>query len=306
MPRAEILLATYNGERFLTEQLNSLLNQSWQDLHITISDDCSTDHTPDLIKAYAEQYPEKITWVKHGHHFGNARDHFFFLMNQCQEDYMLFCDQDDVWNTDKAEITMQTLLHEEALWSKDTPVLVCTDQIPADVHLQPLAPSLMRMQKQDASVIDYRRLLLQNIVTGCTTGINRTLAKKAVCIKPEHTIMHDWWLGLVAARFGRLVYVDRCTMLYRQHGNNSVGAKNVSGIGYIFRKLSHLKALRQQILHKKAQAACFAETYASLLSIEEKAFLQQFSLPKSGAVFYLKNRHLFSSFFRFAGALILG
>lgn len=107
MPKAEILLAAFNGETYVAEQLDSLLAQSWPDFHITVSDDASTDRTPEILATYAARYPEKITVLQHGLHFGNARDHFFYLIKQCQEEHMLLCDQDDVWNPDKTEITMR-------------------------------------------------------------------------------------------------------------------------------------------------------------------------------------------------------
>lgn len=169
--------------------------------------------------------------------FWQCRDHFFWLMKECEASYMMFCDQDDVWHPDKVEKTMRALLEAEDEAGTDTPVLVFTDLTPVDEKLRPIASSLMKMQKQYTDVIDYRALFMQNIVTGCATGINRALAQLAEqCTDTSQVIMHDWWLGVVAARFGRVVYLDEGTMLYRQHGGNSVGAKNVSGLSYIIRK----------------------------------------------------------------------
>ena len=109
-PTVEILLAAYNGERFLREQLDSLLAQTWEQWHLTVSDDGSTDGTPAILDEYAARYPGRIRRVRHEGRFGNARDHFFWLMKECGASYMMFCDQDDVWHLDKVEKTMRALL----------------------------------------------------------------------------------------------------------------------------------------------------------------------------------------------------
>lgn len=304
---AEILMATYNGERFVRQQLDSLLAQDDDRWHLTVSDDGSTDSTPQILDEYAAAHPDKITRHISGTRFGNARDHFFHLMETCDAPYMLFCDQDDVWYPGKVRTTLDALIRTQEKHGADTPVLVFTDQTPVDVNLSPIAPSLMRYQQQDASVIDYRRILLQNIVTGCATGINRALAQRSARLQNRaDTIMHDWWVGVVAAKFGQLVYLDESTMAYRQHGSNSVGAKDVGSLSHVIEKLSHLDKLKKTIAQKKRQAQAFADTYANELSEEDIAFLRQLAKPHSGLAFYLKHRGLFTGIFRFAGTALLG
>lgn len=305
--RAEILLATYNGERFIRQQLDSILAQDDERWHLTVSDDGSTDATPQILDEYAAAYPEKITRYLSGRRFGNARDHFFHLMENCTAGYMFFCDQDDVWYPHKVRVTLDALLAAEQKHGSHTPVLAFTDQTPVDIDLHPITDSLMRYQQQDASVIDYRRILFQNIVTGCVTAINRPLSLLAArCADPSSTIMHDWWLGAVAAKFGQIVYLDESTMAYRQHGKNSVGAKDVGSLSHVLDKLSHLDKLKKTILQKKDQAAVMADTYEQELSQDDLAFLRQFAKPHSGLAFYLKHRSLFTGIFRFAGTALLG
>ena len=81
--------------------------------HLTVSDDGSTDGTPAILDGYAARYPDRVRRVRHEGRFGNARDHFFWLMRECGATYMMFCDQDDVWHPDKVEKTMRTLLEAE-------------------------------------------------------------------------------------------------------------------------------------------------------------------------------------------------
>lgn len=276
--KAEILMAVFNGEAYLAEQIDSILRQDTGNWHLTISDDGSTDRSREIIQTYTCRYPEKISQVFSGQRFGNARDHFFWLMKNCDADYILFCDQDDVWHTDKVRKTLEALYRTEAEFGKSMPALVFTDQTVVDQNRQMIAPSMMELQQQDPDVKDYRALLIKNVVTGCTVGINRALAARAnCCAAPQQTIMHDWWLALVAARFGKLVYLDESTMEYRQHGKNSVGAKDVRRMKYLVEKLTHPKELRKKMEEKKIQATVFSNSFQDVLPAEEKLLLKEFS-----------------------------
>lgn len=276
--KAEILMAVYNGEAFLTEQIDSILRQDTDHWHLTISDDGSSDRSREIIQDYVGRNPEKIRQVISGQRFGNARDHFFWLMRNCEADYILFCDQDDVWHIDKVRKTLEALYKTEAEFGKSMPALVFTDQTVVDQDRQMIAPSMMELQQQNPNVKDYRTLLIKNVVTGCTVGINRALAVLAnSCTVPQQTIMHDWWLALVASRFGKLVYLDESTMEYRQHGKNSVGAKDVRRMKYLVEKLMHPKELRKKMEEKKIQATVFSDSFQDVLPTEEKLLLKEFA-----------------------------
>ena len=279
---AEILMPTYNGARFVREQIDSLLSQTDGRWHLTVSDDGSTDGTPDILDEYASRYPEKVRRIVSGQRFGNARDHFYWLMRQCDADYLMTCDQDDVWQPDKVRLTLEALLAAEKECGRETPVLVFTDSAPVDERLNPISPSLMAMQRQNPKLTDYRNLLFQNIVTGGTMGLNRALKALATdCGELDRTIMHDWWVALVAARFGKRIYVDQATTLYRQHGDNSVGAQDVRSLRYMIRKVTHLAAFQKTVVDKKRQAEVFAKTFPERLSEEEKRVLRDFCAPRS-------------------------
>ena len=176
-----------------------------------------------------------------------------------------------------------------------------------DDKLNKLAPSLMRYQKQYFEYFDYRSILLQNVVTGGAMMVNRALARLALrCVEPSQVIMHDWWMAAVAARFGEIVYIDEPLGAYRQHGHNSVGAKNVGSLAHILHKLGHTREIRRTLTDKKAQASVFDRTYVPMLEEADRAFLGQFARRRSGLVFYLKNRALVHGFFRLAGMIALG
>ena len=304
--RIEVLLASYNGAAYIREQIDSILAQTYENWHLTGSDDGSTDATPEILEDYARRFPDKITRVFSGRRFGNARDHFFWLMAQCEAEYMHFADQDDVWHPEKVRIMQQALEQAEAQYGAQTPLLVFTDQAVVDEDLKPLAPSLMKMQQQSPEKTDYRNILFQNIVTGCTSAINRSLANLAgQCSDTTQVIMHDWWLALVAARFGKLVYLDLPTLDYRQHGDNSVGAKNVRSLSYIAGKFRRLSELRHFFGRKKDQSKVFAESYQSWLTDADRLLINAFSSKKNNLTFKVGFLRFISGFYRRVGFLLL-
>ena len=148
---------------------------------------------------------------------------------------------------------------------------------------------------------------MQNVVTGGAMCFNRALANLAMkCADPEQTIMHDWWMAAVAARFGKIVYIDEPLSDYRQHGTNSVGAKDVQSVAHIAHKLVHLDGISKTLREKKAQANAFMQTYEDVLGDEDRVFLEPFMKRRSGPCFYWKNRELIHGFFRLAGMMALG
>ncbi len=307
MDKIEVLMAVYNGSAYIREQIDSILNQTYENWHLTISDDGSTDGTDLIADEYAAKYPEKITRVYSGVRFGNARDHFMWLSENCTSRYMLYSDQDDVFNPEKMSRLMDAMQNAERQWGRDLPILVFSDQTVVDEKLNVIEPSLMRCQKQAFDSFDYHALLIQNVVTGGAMMVNRPLCSLAVqCRSRERIIMHDWWMAATAARFGKIIYLDEPLSLYRQHGGNSVGAKRVGSAGYIAGMMGNLRGVREMILRKKSQAGVFEETYTALLTAEDRQFLSRMKQSRSGIRFYLKNRGYIHGFFRFMGWVMLG
>ena len=140
-----------------------------------------------------------------------------------QADYVMFCDQDDVWHPDKVRLTLR--LMEQVETDLSLPVLVHTDLRVVDGELREMDPSFQHYSGLDGHRPSLPQLLVQNVVTGCTVMINRSFG--AAGLPPGgggDMLMHDWWLALIAAAMGRAVFLDRATIDYRQHGGNVVGA----------------------------------------------------------------------------------
>jgi len=221
----DILLATYNGEKFLRELLDSILIQSFQDWCLLVHDDGSSDNTLSILHEYQDNHPDKITILEDGKHFGNASKNFAHLMGQTKADYIMLCDQDDVWMPDKIDATFSTMKWQETL-HPEQPVLVHTDLTIVDEKLNVLAPSMFTYQRLNKRS-KLLSLLVRNNVTGCTVMVNRRALVCALPI-PDAAMMHDWWLVLKVQDQGTVFFLDRPTVYYRQHGSNCLGAVEVN------------------------------------------------------------------------------
>lgn len=236
--KLSILLATYNGEKYLSTQLDSLLSQTYSDFTIYISDDCSKDSTQNIIDEYVTKYPEKIIDVKNKEHFGNAQNNFLSLAEKVDSDLYMFCDQDDKWLPEKVEKTVDAYNSVE---NKNQPILVHSDLIVVDGDLKEINPSFFDMMQLKKNLTDWRSFAVQNYVTGCTMLVNNVLVdlykQNKDKINKENILMHDYFFAQIAAFAGQIIFIDEGLMLYRQHGNNSVGAKDVNSVGYAVEKL---------------------------------------------------------------------
>lgn len=278
-----ILMATYNGARFVAAQIDSLLLQTEQRFVLHIQDDCSTDDTYAILCDYAENYPEKIFVHKRTENSGGAKWNFLDLMTTYQDDYVMLCDQDDVWLPNKIALAMQVMQAQELEHGVQTPFLVHTDVTVVDESLALVNDSLnetldLRMQ---FSVLSYQ--CVQNTVTGCTVMYNRALAQ--LIRIPQFCIVHDWWLGLIAICFGKKAYLPERTLLYRQHSNNSIGAKKVASLRYIADKVLHPRTVRAQLDATYRQAEEFFRVYGDMVSPAQNQFLCDYAaIPSYGKI----------------------
>lgn len=274
-----ILMATYNGAQFLAEQIDSLLRQTVQDFRIVIRDDCSTDETWTILQAYQARWPEKIRILKSESNSGSAKYNFMELALHYQDDYIMFCDQDDVWNDDKIAISLQAIQDAEVEYGKDTPLLAHTDLTVVNHDLEMIYPSLVYIAKIPVYREDYQAITIRNTVHGCTAIYNRALAE--VLRNAPFCMMHDWWVALTAASFGRIVYCPEATIQYRQHGNNTFGAANARSILFDVSKVLRAKKGREILFLECKQANSFLEVYNKELSTEQRLFFSEFAaLPQ--------------------------
>ena len=249
-----------------------MLNQTFKDIKIVISDDGSTDNSADIIKFYCDKYPDKIQCVS-GEATGSAKGNFARLLESCDDDYIMFCDQDDEWLPYKVENTLQVMKQSEN-GNKKLPVLVHTDLKVVDQDLNVISDSFVDFQKLSCKM-SLPQLLVQNNVTGCTVMINRALKEKCGNI-PKDCIMHDWWLAVVATLFGKVSFLKQSTILYRQHSENQVGAKASYGLAFIKRKLLTLNDVRKNYNATYTQARLLLECYSNKLNEEQYNIIQTY------------------------------
>lgn len=250
----DIILPTYNGERFLSAQIDSLLNQSYRDWRLLVRDDLSTDGTASLINGYLNRYPDRITVLDNHAEKKGVIGSFESLISASSARYVAFCDQDDVWQPDKLYLQMEKMQELEAIHGSAKPVLVHTDLCVVDENLHQISRSFWKYQHLNPGrMCRLPRLLVQNCVTGCTALVNRPLIERALPIA-KGAIMHDWWMALIAISEGIVCDLDTATVNYRQHDKNDTGARRW-GPAYIINTFAYGREMQMQSLLKTCTQA---------------------------------------------------
>ena len=277
-----VLLASYNGEAYLRQQLDSILNQTFQELSIVISDDQSFDGTPSIIKEYRERYPQKIRCLVNQTPSGSAQNNFFRLLREAGGGYVMLCDQDDIWLPDKVEVTWKEMKRQEKQWGLDTPILIHGDLSVTDENERILHKSMVKFQKIGVRNNRFSHYLVENNITGSTVMLNPAFAP-FLALSPKVCMMHDWWLGLLASCFGTIAYIDRPLLLYRQHGNNQLGAK--SGMKQLMERLCNHQGAKEQYGRIFLQAEAFLDCFGDRMSKEHRDVLAHFlMLPERSRI----------------------
>jgi glycosyltransferase involved in cell wall biosynthesis len=275
-PQVAILMATYNGARYLREQVLSVVAQSWPHWHLFVRDDGSQDDSVRILAELAEQYVGRVTVLPHGGERLGADGNFSRLLVRAEADYFMFCDQDDVWMPHKIESSLRRIKELEGAEGVEAPLLVHTDLKVVDGQLQELDSSVWHYGHHDPNHgMHLNRLLVQNMVFGCSILINRALRQIAAPI-PEGVVQYDWWLALVAVCLGRIGYVSEPTMLYRQHGANTVGARRF-GLRYVLGKAFVFADLRNALAASQKQASILLSRYEHRLSDDQRQILRAYS-----------------------------
>lgn len=271
-PSIEILMATWNGERFIEQQLTSLFSQSCQDFRLSIRDDGSSDATLCIVEQYRARYSNRMAIQKNPSRQGPCRT-FSLLAEESTAPYVAFCDQDDIWRPDKLELGISAMKAIEAEQGSGTPVLVFSDMTIVDDELRVIAPSLWKLGHINPDRATLGAMLVQNLVTGCTALANRSLILKGSPI-PRGATMHDTWLGLIAVVFGVLHPLHETAVQYRQHGGNVVGAGRGWRSGSLLKRLRHDQPFKERIEASRKQAETFVAQFCDQLNEQQKATLR--------------------------------
>lgn len=309
--KVQILLSAYNGEPFLREQLDSIVSQTIGEKSLLIRDDGSVDATCNILKKFCREYP----WIRfyQGSNIGVRRSYLELIqISDPMADYMAFSDQDDIWFPEKLARAVRILEKLRQKFSEGTPLLYCSDARAVDEKLKDLPVKIPRIVQKTC----FGNALVQNICTGCTAVANRALMdllREHLPANPEAIVMHDWWLYLTAACFGKVFYDKESRILYRQHGKNTSGIK-ISQKELIRYRLERLGKPGGEIYRQAGTfLTCFGDEIEKHGLTEEKELLNQMlqaqkdlggRLRMAGDHRYFRQKRLDDLIFR--GAVLMG
>ena len=220
MKKVDILLATYNGEQYLKEQLDSILAQSYNEFRLLISDDASTDDTIRILKEYEEK-DNRITVFFQKENSGVIKN-FEFLLERVENEYYMFSDQDDIWKEDKIEKSIKRIEETDSS-------LVYTDLEVVDSDLNVTYKSYWKLKGIYNKIKKYNNfesLYLNNFVTGCTIISKKEFIDEVLPLpNTSKFVLHDYWIPLVLSQKHKISYIEEPLIKYRQHKNNKIGSK---------------------------------------------------------------------------------
>lgn len=239
-----ILLSTYNGEKYLREQIDSILQQDFHNLDLYIRDDGSKDSTKSIIQYYASHYPN-IHFLQDTNNLGAALS-FMALLKYVDSEYYMFCDQDDVWLQDK--VSKSILKIKEVEQGRNLPSLVFSDAKVVDEKLNILSNSFWNYNKAFPQILlsNPEFINVFNCSPGCTMIFNHEL-KKYLTDYHSNILMHDWYIMIKSFQNGTVDYINEPLMLYRQHAQNVVGADKISIQTFFYRIFSFQKTIKEQL-----------------------------------------------------------
>lgn len=225
-----VLMSTYNGEKYLREQLDSLVSQNLKPTKIFIRDDGSSDDTVNLLEEYASNY----SFIEYycGKNIGPAKS-FFELINKYDGyDYYALCDQDDVWFEDKLEVAINILKKEES----NIPLLYAGRFTLTDENLKPIDSNMSKLY----SFSDFGHSLIYHSAPGCTFVFNNEARKQITKydVNKEYCVIHDAIIHKVVTMFGKMILDETPHMYYRQHSSNVYGL-NAKGVKEFFHRINN-------------------------------------------------------------------
>ena len=293
--KIDILLATYNGEKYLEAQLDSILNQTYSNFRLLISDDCSSDNTQKILKEY-EKKDNRIQLFFQEKNLGVMKN-FEFLLENVKNDYYMFSDQDDIWKKEKIEKSLKKLLETNS-------DLVYTDLEVVDENLNVTYPSYWKLKGIYNKIKKYNNfesLYLNNFVTGCTM-ISKSKLIKDVLPLPNTSkyVLHDYWIPLIISQKGKIAYIEEPLIKYRQHKNNKIGSKKRSD------ELKSLDEIRKLFIQvKKEHFTVFIENNNKFIdkNIQDlnKKSLEYYEMLEKKKNFNFKNWNLFFKLYKYEG-----
>jgi glycosyltransferase involved in cell wall biosynthesis len=289
--RVLVVLPTFNGAHFLPEQLASILAQDQVETHIVCRDDGSSDHSAAVLAQWADKHPGRFTLLTQPTGNLGVKHSFSALLEGALTrpvhgpTYFALADQDDVWHPNKLATLVAAIQAIEAEHPQQ-PALVHSDLRVVDAQRRVIAERMSQYQGLHPERSGLRAQLVSNTLTGCTALMNRALVSMSTPI-PEHCVMHDHWISIVASAFGHRRFLPQALVDYRQHSDNALGAKAQMPNAQ-YRWPTSFKRIKTnlQLLSRHAQVAFNRDHHSIFTALSEQAhtfsrtFSQQLSAPQ--------------------------
>ena len=259
-------MSTYNGANHVAAQLDSVLAQDVTkvaDLSVYVRDDGSRDDTREILQDYADK---GLIHFLPGENLGVVGS-FLDVLGVVPEDadYVALCDQDDVWHADKLSRALFVLGEKD----QSIPQLYCSEYVFCDAEMNPQGRSHLNQ-----TGVDFNKMLYENMVSGNTTVINRTLADAVVGAGRDGVYCHDWWLALVACALGELTYDDFASLDYRRTGSN-VSPTGSGGLSLLHYRLKTFFG-NDELKNITAQLQKLDENFGEQMAPEKRETLRRF------------------------------
>lgn len=271
MEKVVVLMSTYNGARYLTEQIDSIINQRAVEVKILIRDDGSDDDTINILEHYRKENPGTIDII-YGLNKGYARS-FTILVKEALVRYpdikwFAFADQDDVWLNEKLSQGLSKIISDEKVSDPWSQVIVyASNTMLVDAQLNPIK---LRWKPRQVNITP-NRALIQNFATGCTMIFSRAAAALYSLKAYENLLLHDTFLYQLAVFLGIFIWDPQSYILYRQHNNNQIGSKSFIGR---FKNRLTVRAFSKRVIEKRNKN--FLEAVGSSLSAQQIKLIKKF------------------------------
>lgn len=268
--KVTVLLSTYNGSKFLQQQLDSLYQQTYPNIRILARDDGSTDATLAILQS---EQAKGLLGLLEGHGNLGAAFSFFELLKAAaatDTEYVAFCDQDDVWHPDKIARAVTQLSGV----ADDRPAMYCSRAELADENLKHIGYTDLPKK------IGFGNALVDSVATGCTIVLNQEAVRLVGQNLPARVVIHDWWCYLVVSCFGMVIFDETATLKYRQHGANAIGVA-ANAYGRFARKYRRFFGSGEGHRWMSEQAAMLLEIFKDSVPRSNRKILENFVAARS-------------------------
>ena len=265
MNRTAVILSTYNGKKFVSEQIRTIMSQS-EPVDLYIRDDGSEDGTKELLNVISQGYAGRKVYLEFGDHVGIV-DSYLSLIYSISSNYQFvaFSDQDDLWKPEKLQIGILKL---ESVGSSK-PAIYGSNVIISDAHGYP------KNTESSHKFPSFVGSLVENIIIGCTLIMNNKALEVVQRYRPNNSrniIMHDWWIySLISYLGGQIVFDRKAYIYYRQHEKNAVGVK--TGLRKSYARLKRFRATQYRDLFKQAEELSHVPTAVEEFREELRVFM---------------------------------